>query len=55
MLISSKRLCRWLALLASLHLAMLAGCAASHDGGLAYQNSTIESLLDGNYDGDIAC
>jgi acetolactate decarboxylase len=37
--------------LAILCLALLAGCAAPPAG--VYQNSTIDALLDGNYDGEV--
>jgi acetolactate decarboxylase len=33
--------------------ALFLGCSAAHSGHVAYQNSTITALLDGNYDGEV--
>jgi acetolactate decarboxylase len=39
----------------TLLLLLASGCASSRDraAGVAWQNSTIDALLDGNYDGDV--
>jgi hypothetical protein len=37
----------------ALLLLFASGCASPRDPGVAWQNSTIDALLDGNYEGDV--
>lgn len=37
----------------SLLIVIVIGCTSSRDAGVAWQNSTIDALLDGNYDGEV--